>query len=170
MLVVPDPIPHGGSPTFLTTREFAAAWDPDSAYEDLGKLLGDLYPRVPMARYEGDAGVAELLFVDSRDPLGWYSPEGESGALLVQAGCVAEEPDLAASLVGRIPASAWRRIEGSILVPPSPISFYAALDSDEALENFVEPPIAPGIHSVEWANLGMDEDWLNVLRFRPVDS
>ena len=71
-------------------------------------------------------------------------------------------------MVDRIPVYAWRPVAGSILVPESPISFYAYCGGEEAIENSVEPPLAPGVYSVEWANHAMEEDHLNALRFRPL--
>jgi hypothetical protein len=53
------------------------------------------------------------------------------------------------------------------VVPDGPISFYANFGGREALENSVEPPLAPGPHTVEWANLALEEDYVNALRFRP---
>ena len=171
MLIVPDPILHGGSPTLIATREFAAAWNVggecDEYFEMLERTEG-VYPDVPMVRYECAAGVAEVLFGDGREPVAWYSPAAESGALLVQAGLLDETPEVVSRMVDRIPVSAWRPLEGSIVVPESPISFYAYCGGEEAIENSVEPPLAPGEYSVEWANLEMEEDYLNALRFRPL--
>ena len=86
MLIVPDPVPHGGSPTLIATREFAAGWDLGGECDDYVEMLErtkGVYPGVPMFRYECVAGVAEILFGDGREPVAWYSPASESGAMLV---------------------------------------------------------------------------------------
>ena len=144
------PVNSGGGPYLVLPEAVASAWR--------GSHDGAAYDAVCRGPDEGRittiAGRGALI-LGTPDAL-YYASAGDGGVFARVVAFDADDDDLLASLLEKLPEDGWDAIEGTLAVDGPLLAFDSAIPGDEAEGEGLRIELAPGSYAVTSMTLSPD--------------